>query len=133
MILKTATGQALPTSIVRPSDGEDLLLFSTNENGTPVPCFWTLTPAGAQTTSPKGVKFFASENATMWIGSLDNFYSATPTPVITVGPAYSTSYRAPTDLVETQIYCTITAIPTDGSTARQLQITVVPPAKGSNF
>ena len=123
MILQTSTGQQLPNAITLSSDSDGLLLYSVDENSVPVQCYFTLTPCGPQNVNPKGNVFYGGRNSSMWNGSLNGIESR---PTVNAGPAYSVQYRQPANpiVVDVPIYCTLSAIPTDGSPSRQIMITV---------
>jgi hypothetical protein len=135
MILQTETGQAFPTAITLPSDAEPINIFAVSEDGVPVEAYWTLTPNGSQVTNPNGKVFFGGKNSSPWFGTLGGFSSPTFTSIIAVGFSFATTYYTTNSssypyLAEDTARATLTAVPTDGSPARQLQITVQPAVRG---
>ena len=135
MRLVTASGAAFPTAITLPSDAEPLNILATDENGVPVEAYFTLTPSGQQSTNGRGTTFFGGKNQSPFFGTLANFISLTFTSIIAVGPSTATTYYVPNSspypyVQEDTARATLTAVPTDGSPARQLQITVLPAVRG---
>jgi hypothetical protein len=125
MILQTAQGNPLPTAITLAADSDGLVIYSYDDNGVPIQCLFTLTPSGGQSTNPQGTAtFYGGKNSTWWNGSLDGTETV---PTVTVGPSFSTHYRPPSDpsVIDGPIYCTLVAVPTNGSHSRQIMITVL--------
>jgi hypothetical protein len=124
MILKTAQGNPLPAAVTLNSDSDGLVLYSYDDDGTPIQAYWILTPCGGQNVNPKGNVFYGARNSSMFNGSLDGIETI---PTVTTGPTYSVHYRQPSIpiTIDGPIYCTLVAVPVNGGASRQIMITVL--------